>query len=84
MYFRYISALSLKPDTQSAIIEAFNNTSRYLDDIFNIDNPCFDTANVSATVCGRRNYAVAREWLLAAGILGRTAAEANVSVPFLL
>ena len=35
--------LSLKSDTQSDIIEAFNNTSRYLDDIFNIDNPFFDT-----------------------------------------
>ena len=31
--------LSLKSDTQSDIIEAFNNTSRYLDDNFNIDNP---------------------------------------------
>ena len=31
--------LSLKPDTQADVIEAFNNTSRYLDDIFNIDNP---------------------------------------------
>ena len=29
--------------TQSDIIEAFNNTSHYLDDIFNIDNPYFDT-----------------------------------------
>ena len=36
-YERYFM-LSLKPDTQSDIIEAFNNTSRYLDDIFNIDN----------------------------------------------
>ena len=35
--------LSLKSDTQSGIIEAFNNTSRYLDDILNIDNPFFDT-----------------------------------------
>ena len=35
--------LSLKSDTQADIIEAFNNTSRYLDDIFNIDNPFFDT-----------------------------------------
>ena len=35
--------LSLKSDTQSDIIEAFNNTSRYLDDICNIDNPFFDT-----------------------------------------
>ena len=35
--------LSLKSDTRSDIIEALNNTSRYLDDIFNIDNPFFDT-----------------------------------------
>ena len=35
--------LSLNSDTQSDIIEAFNNISRYLDDIFNIDNPLFDT-----------------------------------------
>ena len=35
--------LSLKSDTQSDIIEAFNNTSCYLDDIFNIDNPFSDT-----------------------------------------
>jgi len=33
--------LNLKSDTQSDIIKAFNNTSRYFDDIFNIDNPCF-------------------------------------------
>ena len=35
--------LSLKPDTQADVIDAFNNSSRYLDDIFNIDNPFFDT-----------------------------------------
>ena len=35
--------LSLSPDTQVNVIEAFNSTSRYLDDIFNIDNPFFDT-----------------------------------------
>ena len=33
----------LKSDTQADIIEAFNNTSRCLYDIFNIDNPFFDT-----------------------------------------
>ena len=35
--------LSLKSDTvtQSDIIEAFKNSSRYLDDIFNTDNPFF-------------------------------------------
>ena len=34
--------LSLKSDTQADIIETFNNTPRYLDDIFNIDKPYFD------------------------------------------
>ena len=34
--------LSLKSDTQSYSIDVFNNTSR-LDDIFDIDNPLFDT-----------------------------------------
>jgi len=34
--------LSLKPDSQADIIKAFNSTSRYLDDIFNLDNPYFD------------------------------------------
>ena len=33
--------LSLSPSTQSDVIDAFNNTSRYLDDILNIDNPFF-------------------------------------------
>ena len=31
--------LNLFPDTQANVIEAFNSTSRYLDDMFNIDNP---------------------------------------------
>ena len=35
--------LSLNPGSQSEVISAFNDTSRYLDDIFNIDNPYFDT-----------------------------------------
>ena len=30
--------LSLSEDTQSDVIEAFNSTSRYLDDLLNIDN----------------------------------------------
>ena len=34
--------LSLSPITQSNIIEAFNSTSRYLDDILNLDNQYFD------------------------------------------
>ena len=34
--------LKLSKDTQADTIEAFNNTSRYLDDILNFDNPFFD------------------------------------------
>ena len=33
--------LSLSEDNQSGIIESFNSTSRYLDDLLNIDNNCF-------------------------------------------
>ena len=33
---------SLSDDNQADIIEAFNSTSRYLDDLLNIDNPYFD------------------------------------------
>ena len=35
--------LSLSEDNQSGVIEAFNFTSRYLDDILNIDNNFFDS-----------------------------------------
>ena len=35
--------LSLSEDTQSGVIEAFNSTSRYLDDLLNIDNYFFDS-----------------------------------------
>ena len=35
--------LSLSEDTQSDIIEAFKSTSRYLDDLLNIDNNFFDS-----------------------------------------
>ena len=34
--------LSLSDSNQSDIIEAFNSTSRYLDDLLNIDNPYFE------------------------------------------
>ena len=34
--------LSLSDNNQTDIIEAFNSTSRYLDDILNIDNPYFE------------------------------------------
>ena len=35
--------MSLSDDKQVDIIDAFNNTSRYLDDILNINNVYFDT-----------------------------------------
>ena len=35
--------LSLSEDTQSNVIEAFSSTSRYLDDLLNIDNNFFDS-----------------------------------------
>ena len=34
--------MHLSDDTQAVVIEAFNSTSRYLDDLLNIDNPYFD------------------------------------------
>ena len=33
---------SLRNDNQANIIEALNSTSRYLDDLLNIDNPYFE------------------------------------------
>ena len=33
---------SLSNDNQAGIIEAFNSTSRYLDDVLDIDNPYFE------------------------------------------
>ena len=33
---------SLSNDNEADIIEAFNSTSRYLDDLFDIDNPYFE------------------------------------------
>ena len=35
--------LSLSDDNQSDVIEAFNSTFRYLDDLLNIDNNFFDS-----------------------------------------
>ena len=35
--------MSLSDDKQADIIDAFNTTSRYLDDILNINNVCFET-----------------------------------------
>ena len=39
---------SLSDSNQADIIEAFNSTSRYLDDLLNIDNPYFDRFDMSA------------------------------------
>ena len=33
---------SLNHDNQADVIDAFNSTSRYLDDLLNIDNPYFE------------------------------------------
>ena len=40
-YERYFFTF-LSDDNQADIIEAFNSTSRYLDDLLNIDNPYFE------------------------------------------
>ena len=34
--------MSLSDDKQADVIDALNTTSRYLDDILNINNVCFD------------------------------------------
>ena len=39
---RMTEAMSLSDNNQTDIIEAFNSTSRYLDDLLNIDNHYFD------------------------------------------
>ena len=38
-----VFALSLLDDNQSEVLEAFNSTSWYLDDLLNIDNNFFDS-----------------------------------------
>ena len=40
---RETSCCSFSQDNQSDVIEAFNSTSRYLDDLLNIDNNFFDS-----------------------------------------
>ena len=39
--------MSLSDDKQAGVIDAFNTSSRYLDDIFNINNVYFDNMVVS-------------------------------------
>ena len=34
--------VSLNHDNQAYVFEAFNSNSGYLDDLLNIDNPCFE------------------------------------------
>ena len=41
-YYERDFMLSLSDNNQTDIIEAFNSTSRYLDDLLNIDNPYFE------------------------------------------
>ena len=50
---------SLNHDNQADVIEAFNSTSRYLDDLLNIDNPYFDSRAqpLNRYIISRRRYA---------------------------
>ena len=41
-YYERVAMDSLNHDNQADVIEAFNSTSRYLDDLLNIDNPYFE------------------------------------------
>ena len=41
-FFLFDYMLSLSDNSQTDIIEAFNSTSRYFDDLINIDNPYFE------------------------------------------
>ena len=41
--YESIFMLSLSEDNQSDVIEAVNSTSRYLDDLLNIDNNFFES-----------------------------------------
>ena len=40
--YERVFMLSLSDNNKAEIIEAFNSTSRYLDDLLNIDNPYFE------------------------------------------
>ena len=41
-FYERDSMMSLSGDTQADVIEAFNSTSRYLDDLLDIDNAYFE------------------------------------------
>ena len=43
--------MSLSDDKQADVIDAFNATSRYLDDILNINKVCFDNMGSQIHVC---------------------------------
>ena len=47
--------LSLSEDNQPGFIEAFNSTSRYLDDLLNIDNNVFDSIYPSELQLNKAN-----------------------------
>ena len=40
--YKRVFMLFLSDKNQANVIEAFNSTSRYLDDLLNIDNPYFE------------------------------------------
>ena len=40
---------SFNHDNQADVIKAFNSTSRYLDDLLNIDNPYFEAWSIKFT-----------------------------------
>ena len=42
-YYEIFYSLSPSEDNQSEVIEAFNSTSRYLDDLLNTDNNFFNS-----------------------------------------
>ena len=41
-FYSIIYSNNLSSDNQTDVIKAFNSTSRYLDDLLNIDNPYFE------------------------------------------
>ena len=48
--------LSLSEDNQSEVIEAFNSTSRYLDDLLNIDNLTITSLIAWSTIFTLQNF----------------------------
>ena len=55
------SMMSLSDDKQADIIDAFNTTSRYLDDILNINNIYFD--NMVSPIYTLQNFNVIKQIL---------------------